>query len=104
EHLGVMSMSVVDDTLTAIERFNGAYGMDVLVAAAVKLSGLRVGENVYRTFERITEQTLEKNGADAQAEILAWWKANGEEFVRERRARKEKGDGLSSMARGLLVF
>lgn len=76
----------------ALESFEGAHGLDLLVNQLITHTDVRVKDEAVRTFYRITELRLKgyyDSTPDVQA-IRAWWDEHGEAWVAERRAASER--------------
>ena len=73
--------------LKAIERFDGLYGMDVLVEGGFSHSWGSVKDEAGVTFDRTTGTNFASVSRDPYPLRLArdWWEVNGETFLRERR-------------------
>ena len=100
EHFQVDCVETGVAAARAIERFKGAYGLDVLLEAPdIHPFGpwSDAGGEAVEAFERITgwhyrQPPRTRYGAeDHISAARAWWKVNGEEFVKKRRAAWEAG-------------
>lgn len=95
EHFGFDSYSLGYAGLAAIEQYRGAYGMDALVNGAFEHSWAAIREEAVVVFERITGHVVWNRAPHSRSswyidDAVAWWEANGENFVRERRAAFEQ--------------
>jgi hypothetical protein len=102
EQFHIFSFSIGYAALEAVERYHGAYGMDVLIEDGLDHEIAVVQDQAMFTVERITGQKFwydpENTHTDwAKERARAWWKERGEGFVKERReqfqAKKARGDG-----------
>lgn len=95
EHFNFESYSIGYGALRAIERFNGAYGMDVLVESGVHHPWGAVQDEAVLTFERITGESLTEKLAKSPVAVIldghlnSWWQVHGKDFVTQRRALRQ---------------
>lgn len=88
EHFTLHAYSIGLAALNAIERFDGLYGMDLLVEGGFSHPWGYVRDEAGVTFDRITGTNFASVSRDPYPLRLAreWWDANGETFLRERRS------------------
>jgi len=100
EHFEVDCLATGVAAARAIERFKGAYGLDLLLEAPDIHpfgSWSEPGGEAIEAFERITGWHYQQPAwarygrKDHISAARAWWQANGEEFVKKRRAAWEAG-------------
>jgi len=88
EHFSFGSYSIGLAGLTAIERFNGEYGMDVLVESGFSHPWMYVKDQAVVTFDKLTGTEFADVSRDAYdwQQARAWWDSHGEEFKQRHRA------------------
>src|SRR5688572_14610451 len=95
EHFKLGSYSVGFGGLRAIEAYNGAYGMPVLVHGAFEHPWAAVSEEAVLVFERITGHVVWNRAPNSRSSwykdaAITWWNENGLQFLKERRAGRAK--------------